>query len=203
MEQDTEVVQITGFIGKPELIKKTRGEQILFVNRRLIKSPYLNHAIISAYEELIAPGAFPFYVLFLQIDPAKIDINVHPTKHEIKFDDERLIYNFLKVSVKHALGKHSLAPRLDFENANPGLDQLMGHSGQFMPRPETSGSVTHWKNLAFPTVPREIVQQREDQIFSPITPNSSDEGFFPNKKYLTSFLFRFIIHIFSMQAGMD
>lgn len=184
LEQDTEVVQITGFIGKPELIKKTRGEQILFVNRRFIKSPYLNHAIISAYEELIAPGAFPFYVLFLQIDPAKIDINVHPTKHEIKFDDERLIYNFLKVSVKHALGKHSLAPRLDFENANPGLDQLMGHSGQFMPRPETGGSVTHWKNLAFPTVPREIVQQREDQIFSPITPDSSDEGFFSQQEIL-------------------
>ncbi|HQX43595.1 MAG: DNA mismatch repair endonuclease MutL [Saprospiraceae bacterium] len=184
LEQDTEVVQITGFIGKPELIKKTRGEQILFVNRRLIKSPYLNHAIISAYEELIAPGAYPFYVLFLQIDPAKIDINVHPTKHEIKFDDERLIYNFLKVTVKHALGKHSLAPRLDFENANPGLDQMMGNTGQFTPRPQTGGSATHWKNLAFPSVPRDVIQQREDQVFAPLNTDTSDEGFFPQQELL-------------------
>lgn len=118
VDEDTDIIKIKGVIGDPDISRKQKGEQYLFVNNRFIKSPYLNHAIKSAYESLIAEDQYPFYVIFLDLDPEKIDINVHPTKQEIKFDDERLVYNYLKVAIKHALGRYSLSPRLDFENEN-------------------------------------------------------------------------------------
>ena len=113
--EDTDVLEVSGFVGKPEFAKKSRGEQYFFVNRRYIKSGYLHHAVMTAFEELIVKGTQPLYVLFLQIDPARIDVNVHPTKQEIKFDDEKLVYNYLKVAVRHALGQYSVTPSLDFE----------------------------------------------------------------------------------------
>lgn len=116
VDEDTDVLKISGLIGNPEIARKQKGEQYIFVNNRFIKSHYLNHAIKSAYDKLITEDHHPFYVLFLELDPATIDINVHPTKQEIKFDDERLVYNYLKVSVKHALGRYSLSPTLDFDN---------------------------------------------------------------------------------------
>lgn len=115
ISEDTDALRITGYIGKPEFAKKTRGEQFFFVNNRFIKSGYLNHAVVSAYEDFLSPDSYPMYVIFLEIDPARIDINVHPTKQEIKFDDERLVYNYLKVAVRHALGQHNVMPTLDFE----------------------------------------------------------------------------------------
>lgn len=115
VSEETEVATFTGFIGKAEAAKKTQGDQYIFVNNRFIKSHYLNHAIRAAYEELITKEVYPMYFLFLEIDPANIDINVHPTKTEIKFEDERLIYNYLRVSLKHALGQYSLAPMLNFD----------------------------------------------------------------------------------------
>lgn len=115
VQEETDILKISGFVGKPDYFKKTRGEQIFFVNKRFIKSNYLHHAVVSAYEELLPPDAYPLYVLFLDIDPGRIDINVHPTKQEIKFDDEKLVYNYLKVTVRHALGAHSITPTLDFE----------------------------------------------------------------------------------------
>lgn len=113
--EDTEAVRLSGFVGKPEFSKKTRGEQFFFVNNRFIKSQYLNHAVQAAFEDLIPRDGFPMYFIFIEIDPARIDINVHPTKQEIKFDDERLVYNYLKVAVRHALGQNAVTPMLDFE----------------------------------------------------------------------------------------
>ncbi len=115
VKEDTDAMSISGFIGKPEFARKLRGEQLFFVNQRFIKSNYLHHAIMTAYEDLLPKESFPFYVLFIEIDPARIDVNVHPTKQEIKFDDERLVYNYLKVAVRHALGQYSIMPTLDFE----------------------------------------------------------------------------------------
>jgi len=115
VKEETDVMRIGGFIGKPEFARKTRGEQLFFVNGRFIKSGYLHHAVMTAYEELLPKETYPFYVIFLEMDPARIDINVHPTKQEIKFDDERLVYNYLRVAVRHALGTHSIMPELDFE----------------------------------------------------------------------------------------
>ena len=114
-QEEMEVLNITGFIGKPDYFKKTRGEQLFFVNKRFIKSSYLHNAVVSAYEDMLPADNHPLYVLFLDIDPASIDINVHPTKQEIKFDDDKLVFNYLKVAVRHALGSHNITPTLDFE----------------------------------------------------------------------------------------
>lgn len=115
VQQETEVLRISGFVSKPEYYKKSRGEQMFFVNKRFIKSPYLQAAVVAAYEEMMPADAFPLYVLDLHIDPSHIDINVHPTKQEIKFDDEKLVFHFLKVAVRHALGTHNVTPSINFE----------------------------------------------------------------------------------------
>jgi DNA mismatch repair protein MutL len=114
VNEETDYMNIHGFVGKPETTKKTRGDQYFFVNNRFIKSAYLNHAVMSAFNEMIAKDSFPMYVLFIDLDPAQIDINVHPTKQEIKFEDEKIIYAFVQAAVKHALAQFSIAPSLDF-----------------------------------------------------------------------------------------
>jgi DNA mismatch repair protein MutL len=115
VEEDTEVLKISGFVGKPEFAKKTRGEQYFFVNNRFIKSAYLNHAISSAFDGLLKTGNHPSYFLNLTVNPQTIDINIHPTKTEIKFDDEHTLYALLRSAVKHSLGQFNIAPVLDFE----------------------------------------------------------------------------------------
>ncbi len=114
-EEETSFVSVRGYVGKPEFSKKTRGEQFFFANNRFIKNGYLNHAVMSAFEGLIPDGTHPFYVLFIEIDPIHIDINVHPTKTEIKFDDERTVYAIVQAAVRKAMSQHNLTPSLDFE----------------------------------------------------------------------------------------
>ncbi|WP_298894718.1 DNA mismatch repair endonuclease MutL [uncultured Psychroserpens sp.] len=118
VEEETEVLKISGFVGKPEFAKRTKSEQFFFVNNRFIKSAYLNHAINSAYEGLVKDGSYPSYFLNLTVDPKTIDINIHPTKTEIKFDDEHTLYAILRSSVKHSLGQFNIAPVLDFDRDN-------------------------------------------------------------------------------------
>ena len=115
VQEDTQVVKISGYIQKPEFAKKSRGEQFFFANNRFIKSPYLHHAILGAFEGLIRPGTHPGYFLNLEVDPSTIDINIHPTKTEVKFDDEHTLYAMLKSTVKHSLGQFNVIPALDFE----------------------------------------------------------------------------------------
>lgn len=117
IEEATDLCTITGFVGKPDSAKKTRGEQFFLLNDRFIKSPYLNHAVLIAYENLISAGTFPFYLLSINIDPERVDINVHPTKQEVKFEDEPLVYNIIKSAVKHALNQYNIAPSIDFERS--------------------------------------------------------------------------------------
>jgi len=122
VEEETQVLKVSGFVGKPEFAKKTRGEQFFFVNNRFIKSAYLNHAINAAFEGLLKEGTHPSYFLNLEVDPKTIDINIHPTKTEIKFDDEHTLYAILRSAVKHSLGQFNIAPVLDFDsdtNLNP------------------------------------------------------------------------------------
>ncbi len=121
IEEESTALKITGFIGKPQFAKKTRGEQFLFVNGRYVRDPYLNHAISGGMDELLQPGHHPSYFIFIGIDPARIDVNIHPSKTEVKFDDERLVYSVMKASVKRALGRFSVMPSLDFEK-EPGFD---------------------------------------------------------------------------------
>ncbi|MFP4690704.1 MAG: DNA mismatch repair endonuclease MutL [Bacteroidales bacterium] len=115
VEEETQLLKINGFAAKPEYSKKTRGEQFFFVNKRFIRSPYLNHAVEQAFEELIPEDTFPSFFLFLETDPEQIDVNVHPTKTEIKFQDERFVYQVIKSAVKRSLGKHNVSPTLDFD----------------------------------------------------------------------------------------
>ncbi len=130
VEETTDIIQVNGFIGKPEFSKKSKGNQFFFVNNRFIKSPYLSHAVRFAFEQLLPDKAYPFFVLFIEINPEDVDINVHPTKQEVKFENERLIYNYIKVSVRHALGKYSITPVLDFDhNVNFNLAQQPLQSG--------------------------------------------------------------------------
>ncbi len=123
IKEDTDYMNIYGFVGKPETTKKTRGDQYFFVNSRFIKSGYLNHAVMNAFNEMIARDSFPMYVLFIDLDPSQIDINVHPTKQEIKFEDEKIVYAFVQAAVKHALAQFSIAPSLDF-SLNADIQQM-------------------------------------------------------------------------------
>ena len=121
VKEETEIVNLQGFIGKPEFSKKNRGEQFFFVNNRFIKSGYLHHAVMAAYEGLLKDGAQPSYFLYLDVPPHTIDINIHPTKTEIKFDDEHALYAILRSAIKHSLGQFNVAPVLDFDR-DPNLD---------------------------------------------------------------------------------
>lgn len=114
VEEDADILRIRGFIGKPEAAAKSRGAQFFFINNRFIRSPFLHHAVTTAYGPLIPKDAFPFYVLFLEVDPARVDVNVHPTKQEVKFEDDRLMYAYLQAAIKHALARYNIAPSLDF-----------------------------------------------------------------------------------------
>ena len=114
-QEETPSLKLHGYVGKPTQAKKTRGEQFFFVNQRFIKSPYLHHAVNSTFEGLLPQGAFPFYVLFIDIDPHRIDVNVHPTNTEIKFEDEKMVYAILTAAIKKALAVHNVTPSIDFE----------------------------------------------------------------------------------------
>ncbi|MCB0714575.1 MAG: DNA mismatch repair endonuclease MutL [Chitinophagaceae bacterium] len=115
VKEDTDYMNIYGFAGKPDAAKKTRGDQYFFVNNRYIRSAYLNHAVMNAFQDTIPKDVFPAYVLFIDLDPTVVDVNVHPTKQEIKFEDEKIIYAFVQAAVKHALAQFSVTPTLDFD----------------------------------------------------------------------------------------
>ncbi len=121
VEEITSVAGIEGFIVKPEFAKKSRGQQFFFVNKRFIKSPFLNHAVSSAFHGLLRDQFYPGYFIYMQIDPKTIDINIHPTKTEIKFEEEQNLYAIIKSMVKHSLGMFQASPVLDFER-DPSLD---------------------------------------------------------------------------------
>ena len=123
VEEQTDLLNIQGFIGKPEAATRTRGMQFFFINNRFIRNAYLHHAVTNAYEGLIEKESFPFYVLFLETDPARVDVNVHPTKQEVKFDDDRMMYAYLNAAIKHSLARYNIAPSLDF-TLNAEITQL-------------------------------------------------------------------------------
>jgi DNA mismatch repair protein MutL len=176
VKEDTDYMNIYGFVGKPETAKKTRGDQYFFVNNRFIKSPYLNHAVMNAYQEMIPSDSFPMYVLFIDLDPAVVDVNVHPTKQEIKFEDEKIIYAFVQAAIKHALAQFSVTPTLDFD-LDASIQQLSSIQQPFTDERKSSaaaGSIfkgftqknqahfiekteknelKHWKDFYEPQVP--------------------------------------------------
>lgn len=179
-EEETDMLKVWGYVGKPESAKKTRGEQFFYANNRFIKSGYLNHAVTTAFEGLLQEGTFPFYTLFIEIDPKHIDINVHPTKTEIKFDDERTVYAIVKAAVRQALGTHNIAPAIDFnqdvnfasfkpsEEAKPNRQQDRDY-GQFR-TVEKKQSAGQWEKLYEGL--RDDIKQEEEQSQMTIHPES-------------------------------
>lgn len=173
--ENTDIVKVSGYIGKPEFARKTRGEQYFFVNQRFIKSAYLNHAVQKAYEDLLPKDQFPSYFLQMQIDPAKIDINIHPTKTEIKFEEERAIYAIIRTAIRQALGKFNIAPTLDFERETSFDIPLLkkGESIQipsiqvdpeFNPFETKSRSTIQQQNFSYP---KEKVEKNWEKLYSP------------------------------------
>lgn len=158
-EEETEHVKVTGYIGKPEFSKKTRGEQYFFVNNRFVKNNYLNHAVNSAYQGLLKDDYYPFYVLFIEMDPIHVDINVHPTKTEVKFDDDRLLYGVISSAVRQALGSFNVTPSLDFgtdvnfaqfmpaKNSDGGFSQEDRSYAQFKNIDRNTEKATNWESL--------------------------------------------------------
>lgn len=188
-EEETPLLKLTGFIGKPEYARKTRGEQFFFANHRFIRSGYLHRAVCRAFEGLLSADTHPSYFLFLELDPSRIDVNIHPTKTEVKFEDDKAIHTIVQTAVKHALGQHNISPSLDFEtdqqftpprsggsvkppgvhvnpHFNPFDESRSTRSGGEAPRPATppvSKQSEEWESLLnqLPEVPEEKQQQTE------------------------------------------
>ena len=176
-DEHTEDVSLKGYIGKANFVKKSRGEQFFFVNNRYIKSNYLNHAVVSAYEGLIPEGTFPFFVLFIDIDPKHIDVNVHPTKTEIKFDDERSIYSLIKISVRKSLGAFNITPALDFSvdtnfrlhstiKPSSGLSSSEQDYSQFKNTDRSISNLKNWEQMYADALTNETIEaevKREEE----------------------------------------
>ena len=147
VEESTSVSSVSGFVIKPNAAKRTRRQQFFFVNDRFIKSPFMHHAIMNAYEGLLVDGTVPGYFIFFNLDPQTIDINIHPTKTEVKFEDEQSLYAILRSCVKHSLGMFNVAPTLDFER-DPNLDTPYRQVNQSAgtPQLEVDSSFNPFKN---------------------------------------------------------
>ena len=160
--EETPHVKISGYIGKPENSKKTRGEQYFFINNRFIKNSYLNHSVVRAYEGLLRDDYFPFYVLFIEIEPVHVDINVHPTKTEVKFDDDRMLYGVINSAVRQALASFNVTPSLDF-SADVSFDHLSKHREDSLSKQEKAYST-------FQTIrPSQERLEKLDELYSSAT----------------------------------
>ena len=153
IEENTDIVSIHGYVIKPEFARKTRGEQFFFVNNRFFKDHYFNHAVNRAFEGLIQPKFFPGYFIFFEVNPSKLDVNIHPTKTEIKFEEDKFIYSILLSSIRQALGKYNIAPTLDFEQETafdvpmsfrnqPAVEPVIRVNPDFNPFQNTSSKTT-------------------------------------------------------------
>ena len=178
VNETTSILSIHGFVGKPEFSKKTRGEQFFFVNNRFIKDGYLNHAVANAFQELLPKDSFPSYWLYIDIDPSRIDVNIHPTKTEIKFEDERSVYAIVRSAVKRSLGQYSLSPTLDFEREKTfDIPHSMRHQAvqspgvtvntQYNPfQQEKSIASSGWQKLYESPSKTQNIPELENQILS-------------------------------------
>jgi DNA mismatch repair protein MutL len=181
--EETSIINVHGFIGKPENAKKTRGEQYFFVNKRFIKDAYLNHAVTSCYENLMPKDQYPFYVLHIDIDPAQIDVNVHPTKTEIKFEDERSVYQIVRAVAKKAIGQHYHTPTYEPASEDTFLNLTRPDAPlTFASTPERRGSDPYTKNTF--TKPAEkqdwqelfnVINKKGDVVGKQFAPKRNEE----------------------------
>ena len=170
VNEETDLVTLKGFVGKPEFARKTRGEQYFFVNNRFFKDSYLHHAVSSAFENLIQPKTFPSYFLYLTVPSNAIDVNIHPTKTEIKFEEDRNIYRILKSAVKLALGVHNISPTIDFEH-EPQFDLTEKQRKEPLRPPQIAVDPTY---NPFKTSSKPTNSSGGGTNFKPLKPNKSD-----------------------------
>ena len=204
VKEETEQIKITGYVGRPESAKKTRGEQFIFVNNRYIRNNYLGHAVQTAFEGLISEGSFPFFVLFIDIDPKHIDVNVHPTKTEIKFDDERSVYAVVSASVRQALGAHNLAPAIDF-NADVNVMSKLNHGSftkeQYFDEQFTSlnrSNLENWEKMFAPDQPAQSsLLHTDDKRALRFESNFSEKPAVQEEKICFQFQQKYIIKVVS------
>lgn len=124
VSEETDYLSIKGYIGKPSIFKKSRGEQFLFLNNRYVINKNINHAVFTAFENILEKGDYPFFILFITLDPKKVDVNIHPSKLEVKFDDEKDIYNFVLSVIRKSIGTHDLVPTMSFTDSDNGKEKL-------------------------------------------------------------------------------
>jgi DNA mismatch repair protein MutL len=193
LETSTTLINIKGFIGKPENARRTYGEQFFFVNNRFMKHPYFHKAVVEAYQNILPAEAIPSYFIFMEIDPASIDINIHPTKTEIKFDDERSIWQILMASVREALGRFNIVPSIDFGNEML-VDIPVRAGSQFIPDPpaiKIDKQYDPFNGEDFPNHKQKIIERFERENIAgweklypqPVTGNIETEYQEPGRKF--------------------
>jgi DNA mismatch repair protein MutL len=196
VSEKTTLLNIQGFVGKPEFCRKKRGEQFLFVNNRFVKDPYLNHAVASAFEDLLPKESFPSYWLYIDIDPSRIDVNIHPTKTEIKFEDDRSVYAIVRAAVKRSLGQYNVSPSLNFDHERT-FD--VPHSMRYQPvqspgitvntefNPFTSKKsieTSGWQKKNYSLHPEQPVQSVELPVSIPSNDTETEEHCFQQGPYI-------------------
>ena len=184
VEEKTDFISLSGYIGKPTLLKKRKGDQYLFLNSRFVLSRQINHAVFTAYENILEKGDYPFFILFMDIDPKRIDVNVHPSKLEVRFEEEKDVYNFVLAVIKKSLGTHDLVPSVSFTSATDETEKLKVHSfnktekGDFSDRPK-SYAKTNFSDkeidLIFSTIPDEIIKSKPNESSHPFKETRQDD----------------------------
>jgi len=169
VNQLTEYISLNGYIGKPSIFKKSRGDQFLFLNKRFVMNKNINHAVFTAFENILEKGDYPFFILFLTIDPAKVDVNIHPSKLEVKFDDEKDIYNFVLSVIRKSIGTHDLVPNMSFQASESSDEKLAFNpfnsvkQNDFSDRPNFSKNYNREKTA--------VTDEDIDLVFSSLTKN--------------------------------
>ena len=178
VNEKTDFLSITGFVGKPAMLKKSKGDQYVFLNWRYVVSKHINHAVFTAYENILEKGDYPFFILFVELDPKKIDVNVHPSKLEVRFDDEKSIYNFVLAVIKKSLGTHDLVPAMAFTQTIDVDEKLIFNNfrkvetGDFSDRPsfqeKRSYAKTDFSNrdidIIFSSIPDSVSQTEQNEL---------------------------------------
>jgi len=176
VNEKNELIEIKGYLGKPEFSRKARAEQYLFLNGRYIVNRNINHAVFQGYEHILEKGSFPIFILFLNIDPRKVDVNVHPTKMEVKFENEGSIYKIILAAIRKTLSHHDLIPKVEIKETISDGEKL---GSQFRSRlANTNQEEVNWKELLRPATPLEKLSQESTRSSGfPSTHAKTDNSF--------------------------
>ncbi len=167
--EKTEYLSMYGYIGKPSIFRKSKGEQYLYLNKRFVINKHINHAVFTAFENILEKGDYPFFVLFMEIDPARVDVNIHPSKLEVKFDDEKDVYNFVLAVIKKSIGSHDLVPTMSFDNAESSTEKLSFNA--FTPLTKNDFSDRPVFSKSYERKQERITEEEIELVFGNLTSN--------------------------------